>query len=554
MPSGPNPFDDGDDPAASRPDNAWTPPPSGPVPRPDGVPPARPSRAHRPNYLVRRAIVVGGVVAVLATASVVIGQLMGAGGNDDTSGAISARWNRIVLLDERTGRVVVTADDGEEIGRIESGLPSPTDSRVVEDSMLIVSADDVAVVDLERAGEQPTEAPTTDTAAATSPSTDATATSDAATDDTATSDTAGTDESDRDVPETDGTTTTFGFGADAVITPAGSALTMIAPRADGGRGILVHGPSGDTIDTDSFVPVVGARYEFASSRATPSGRDVLVTDSGNFASVLFSFDADAPSFFPGLALAVDDDVVITAQNVGTDATVNVFDHAGDALATGRTPAVRAGMIAGDRAVLITVDGDVITMDLASGDTSDGDQLDVGAITAGYVTASGDRLVVSGAEGTAVVADDAEAIGTYPGVRLADDDVPPTGSQCIALVPLVADPEPQLTVVDTSDASAIVDTVDAGVTAAGPERTPLRADASGCTIAIPTPSGFELLTTAGTQQVPTDDVLVSLAPDAASVVVERSGRLLLVDPFAASAEAAAPLDVGREGGIVHFTQS
>ena len=40
-------------------------------------------------------------------------------------------------------------------------------------------------------------------------------------------------------------------------------------------------------------------------RGAPSGRDVLITDSGNFQSVLFSFDRDEPSYFPGRALAVD---------------------------------------------------------------------------------------------------------------------------------------------------------------------------------------------------------------------------------------------------------
>jgi hypothetical protein len=542
MPSGPRPFDDGDDPASSWPDNAPPPPSSESSPRPDDRPAA--SR-NRPNYLVRRAIVVGGVVAVLATASVVIGQLMGSGGSGDTSGAILAEWNRIVLLDERTGRVTVMDEEGEVLGRLDSGVDTPTGSGVVENSMMIISTDNVAVLDLDRAGDESTDTPTTDAVPTTAPSTDPT---DSAADPTDSA----SDE--RPEPDTNGATTTFGFGADGVITPAGSALTMIAPRADAGRGVLVHGPSGDIIDTDSFAPVVGARYEFATSRATPSGRDVLVTDSGNFQSVLFSFDADAPSFFPGLALAVDDDVVITAQNVGTDATINVFDHAGDALVTGRTPAVRAGMVAGDRAVLITVDGAVIIMDLSSGDTSDGDELEVGTIAAGYVSTSGDRLVVSGADGTALVTADAEKIGTYAGALLADVGRPPTGSQCVALVPAAVDPEPQLRVVDTTDGSSIVDTVDAGVTAEGSERVQLRADASGCTIAIPTSSGFELVTPDGTQLIPTNDTLVAMAPDASRVVVERTGRLLLVDPFTESGDGVAPIDVGREGGVIHFTQS
>ena len=67
--------------------------------------------------------------------------------------------------------------------------------------------------------------------------------------------------------------------------------------------MIVHGPSGDTIDTDTFAPVVGARYEFASARSSASGRDVLVTDSGNFQSVLLSFDRDPDTREPTVEIA-----------------------------------------------------------------------------------------------------------------------------------------------------------------------------------------------------------------------------------------------------------
>ena len=469
-------------------------------------------------------------MAVIATASVVIGQLMGSGADTTSSGAVPAEWNRVVLLDGRNGQVTVVAADGAEVGRINSGLRAPTGSAVAGEAMLITSSDDMAVVDLGRTDE-----------------------------------------------DADDTTSTFGFGAEGVVTPAGSALAMIAPRADGGRGVIVHGPSGDWFDTDSFVPVVGARYEFADARATPSGRNVLVTDSGNFQSVLFSFERDEPSFFPGLALAVADDIVVTAQNVGTDATVNVFAHTGEQLTTAQTPSVRAGMVAGDSIVLVTVDGDVITMDAATGETSDRADLDIGTISSGYVTTSGDRLVVEGADGTAVVDDAAATIGTYPATRVPVPGRPSTGSQCVALVPVAADPEPQLTVVDFVDGNSIVDTVDAGVVAAEAEPTPLVTDASGCTIAIATSSGIQLMTGDGVEFVATDDTLIALTPDASQFVIERSGRLLLLDVSVATTDTAAdegegegesesesdeaddtgdgtaPIDVGREGATVHFTE-
>ncbi len=516
MPSGPSLFDDAGDPTGG--DHLA----DAPEPPAHSGEPTRRSPTGRPNYLIRRAVVVGGVVAVLATASVVIGQLMGSGAIDTSSGAVPADWNRVALLDERSGLVTVTDERGEEIGRIESGAAGATDAGVVEHSMLIASPDVVAVLDLDRASDEPASEPVTSD----SPSADSVPT-----------DGAGGDAD-------GGATSAFAFGAERVTTPTGSALTLIASRSDGGRAVLLHGPSGDVIDTDSFAPVVGARYESASAQATASGRDVLVTDSGNFQSVLISFDRDEPSFFSGLGLAVDDDIVVTAQNVGPAATISVFDHSGEQLTTGRTDSVRAGMIVDDRVILITVDGLVVTLDTETGDTDEGEQLDIGTVESGDVTTSGDRLVVSGTAGTAVVGDDAGTVGTYPEAGLTDDGHPPTGSQCVTLATLGDDSEPDLTVVDLADGSIVAD---------ASASAPTYADASGCTIAVTTSSGFDLITPDGSEPVQTSDTLVALAPDASTVVLAGAGRLTMVDALATD-PPMPPIDLGRQGRAVFFTRS
>jgi hypothetical protein len=305
--------------------------------------------------------------------------------------------------------------------------------------------------------------------------------------------------------------------------------------------VLAHGPSGDVIDTDTFAPVVGARYEFDGARSSPSGRDVLVTDSGNFQSVLISFDRDEPSFFPGLALAVDADLVVTAQNVGSDATINVFDHAGELVTTGRTSSVRAGMITDAGVVLVTVEGVVVTMSSSSGDTSDGARLDIGTIESGSVTPAGDRLVVTGETGTALVGADGDVIASYDAQRPALD-LPLIGATCFTTV--TADvAEPQVAVADTTDGTVIVE-------ANGSE--PLLSDASGCTVVTTTPSGYDLLSAEGVRQFETDDTVLSLSLDGTALAVERDGRIALVgsDPDAAT----DPIDLGPRGRTVHFTQA
>ena len=433
---------------------------------------------------------VGGVVAVLVTASIVVGQLIGSGSDEPASGAISADWNRIVLVDDRTGRVIVDDADGEELARIESGVRNPTDTAIVDSTLTVTGTDSIAVIDV------------------------------------------GTETVDE-----------FELGADRIVGPAGSALTVIAPRADGGRALIVHGPSGDVIDTDAFAPVVGARYEFADSRASASGRDVLVTDSGNFQSVLFSFDRDEPSFFPGLALAVDSELVVTAQNVGNDATVSVFDHTGESIATGRTPSVRAGMISDSGVVLVTVDGAVVIMSASDGEISDETQLDVGAIQSGDVATSGGHLVVTGASGTAIVDATATVVAALEEQRPTGDGQAPTGSTCLATITTIDDLDPQIAVIDLADGNVLVE-------AAGTE--PVLTDASGCTAGVSTSVGFDLLGADGVQQFRNDDTLLALSLDGMSAATERDGRVVLV--ASDGEDDAAPIDLGPRGRTVHFTQA
>ena len=476
MPSPPDLFDDEDG--------------LGPEPEPAAVASSDASQGGRgsPNYLIRRAVVVGGVVAVLATASIVVGQLIGSGSQESTSGGISTDWNRIVLVDNRTGRVIVDDEQGEEVARIESGVRTPNASAIVDSTLIVAGTDKVAVVDV---------------------------------------DSELVDE--------------FDLGSESIVRPSGSALTLLAPSPDSARAVLAHGPTGDVIDTDTFAPVVGARYEFRDARSSPSGRDVLVTDSGNFQSVLISFDRDEPSFFPGLALAVDDDLVVTAQNVGNDATINVFDHDGEPVTTGRTSSVRAGMVTDAGVVLVTVDGAIVTMSPSSGDTSEGAQLDIGTVESGSLSPTGDRLVAIGATGTALIGADGAVIASYDAQRPAGDG-PLVGSTCFATVTDDA-AETQIAVVDTTDGSVPVE-------ASGSE--PLLSDASGCIVAITTPAGYDLLTAEVVRRFTTDDTPLSLSLDGATVAVERDARVVLVgsDPD----DSADPIDLGPRGRTVHFTQA
>jgi hypothetical protein len=193
-------------------------------------------------------------------------------------------------------------------------------------------------------------------------------------------------------------------------------------------------------------------------------------------------------------------------------------------------------------VLVTVEGVVVTMSTSSGDTSDGARLDIGTIESGSVTPGGDRLVVTGATGTALVGADGELIASFDAQRPAGD-LPLIGSTCFTTVTADDTAEPRIAVVDATDGSVLAES-------SGSE--PLFSDASGCTVATTTPSGYDLVSAEGVSQFETDDTALALSLDGAAVAVERDGRLALAgsDPDAAT----DPIDLGPRGRTVHFTQA
>ena len=448
-----------------------------------------------PNYLFRRAIAVGAVVAVIATGAIVAGRLIGGDESSTSSGGVPNDWNRVVLVNERTGQLLVNDADGETKLRISTDARLPTDIGVVDTMLMLSTPDQVAIVDL---SDESVELLNLET------------------------------------------------NADGVTMPSGSALTLIAADTSGQRAVIGHGPTQEQLDTDFFAPVTGARYDFGLTRSDPSGRHLLVTDSGNFQSVLFSFDRDEPSFFPGLALAVNEELVVTAQNVGNDATVSVFDHAGEQISSGRTPSVRAAMIAGNQVVLVTVDGEVLSLSAGSGNVSSGDQLEIGTVQVGHVATSGDRLIVVGSAGTAIISTNGNILGEFEGAALHDtglDKLAPRRSRCLVLSRSSAR---EILLVDMEDGSTVAEAPVSGTAFAS---------ADGCTAAATTADGFEMITADGNTANEVEGDIAALSPDGAAVVAEDSGRLDLIQTStgSASADPATAVDMGRSGQLLSFAQ-
>lgn len=465
-----------------------------------------PSGGRRPNYLARRAAVVGAAVVAVAVTAVVVGRIVGGGDDETATGAASSEWNRIVVVDQRSGDVVLFDEDGNGEEPIES-LRNPAGQVVVGSTMVVVGDAATSVVDLD-----------------------------------------------------DGSTAEYELAGDDIVVPSGTTLTMIVPATDGGRAILVHGPSGETIDTDAAT-VTGARYDVTRAISSPTGRHVLMTDTGNFQTLLFSFDRDEPSYFPGLALAVDDHTVVTAQNVGADATINIFDHDGELLASGQTPSVRAAMLGGDVVQLVTAEGAVAAMSTSTGDLDEGIRLGVGAVESGTVLPTGDRLVVVGADGTQLIDAEGSSIAGLAGLRPFPDTGFLRGSTCITLSGTQDDAtaDEPTTDGDAAPGQAAVVLVDAR---SGDVGTPLQElpasidqTADGCSLLVPADDGFAVVTMDEVVERP-DGEPVAIAPDGAAAVVDLDGDLLLVTLADDGAdEPKEPVDLGTSSNrVVSFTQS
>ena len=454
-----------------------------------------------PNFLLRRAIVVGSVVALIAALAVGVGKLLERDHDSDTTGAAPAEWDTVVLIDDRTGQVILTDPSGEEQARFASGVRSATDALAVGPTLVVSSAEAAAVVDIATESSQNFD---------------------------------------------------FATSSAGVVMPAGSAATLLVGSSAGDRAVLVHGPSGDLIDTEASAAIAGAAYDVATAVASPSGREVLVTDSGNFQSVLFSFDRSEPSYFPGRALAVDDSLVVTTQTVGGESSVSVFDHDGETVTDARTASVRAGMIAGDHVILVTIDGDVLDLATSSGETSSIGTTTIAPIRSAAVSPTGDRLIVVGEGGTAIIDGHGDVIAEVFGAVPIETGINELATRTAACVVVLDQVDAGMTVVSLDDGSVVAEADDPNGAAAGD----ILASADGCTAATPAGHGVTIVAAdhVGTIAGTTD--LRSLAPDAAAIVVATEARLQL-QPVATgdssdASEADEPADLGPDSRLVLFT--
>lgn len=340
------------------------------------------------------------------------------------------------------------------------------------------------------------------------------------------------------------------------------ALVLISAPPSTGDLLIIDGTTGRQIDVARAADQRNPLLLADSIRADPTGRSFAIGDGRNFQTLVVSFDAidgidDDVVFFPGVPLAISDDLVVTAATVGQSAELGLFDRDGSRRQAITSDRPIGGVIDGERFVYVTADGRVLSAQ-RSEPTEVGiipipGSDDVREVTA---VANGQRMLVTGERFSAVVALDGELL--HLANRPAGQHTAPANYswRCAPML--------------NNSVVSIIDLVDG--TTVGEARLgagePADADqpfdvisADGCAVAI----GDRIISATGATTIVGEVRSIALAPDGtAAVVTARSGDTGLIRWATSGALATnggsapepidpEPIPLGARPGLIGFVE-
>jgi hypothetical protein len=319
---------------------------------PDAHEPGRASRSNgQPNYQLRRALVGLAAVAVLAGAAVVA--LLVVRDTDDTVDDLEPAWNAVAVVDQFSGAVTVFGTTGEQTAALDgAGRVLEVHSRGAR--LALVGPAQITLA--EAGGGDPLVVPV-----------------------------------DR--------------ARTAARLPTNRSLTFVMSAPGGGNVVVIDGGSGAQLDIGAIAGQASPLLFAESLVADRDGRRFAVGDGRNFQTIVVDFDTEVATFYPGVPLALDDDMVITSTNIGNRAELGFFDTEGTRQGTVPTARTVGGVIDGERFVYVTVTGEVLA---ATAGDDEPDELGTLAVPAGdqvrwaRPALDGQRLVVAGDRFWAVV--------------------------------------------------------------------------------------------------------------------------------------------------------
>jgi hypothetical protein len=300
--------------------------------------------------------------------------------------------------------------------------------------------------------------------------------------------------------------------------PTNRSLTFVLAQRGGGNIVVIDGDTGAQLDIGATAGQSSPLLFADSLVADRDGRRFAVGDGRNFQTIVVDFGSEVATFFPGVPLALGDDLVITSTNIGNRAELGFFDAEGNRQGTVATARTVGGVIDGDRLVYVTVTGEVFA---ATAGDDEPEALGTVTVPAGdqlrwaLPALDGQRLVMAGDRFWALV--DLEGSTLHLNSFTAERDAiapwytwrcaPAGGSGGFqAIIDL-----------DTGDVAADLDNADVA-----------SVSIDGCGVEAVRDDVRTLVSATGRRELPAATRSAVISPDGrAAVVVDTSGRSRLV---------------------------
>jgi hypothetical protein len=453
-----------------------------PWPAPDAQ--RRFRNGRRPNYALRRVIVIVGVFALAASGVVAWSLLRDEGGSEGS--AAGRGWDLVVTQDMSSRTITVHDASGkplENLDSIETDFLGVADSGVPGTALVglagDVEIDGIGVLDLRTGRIRPIEI------------------------------------GDRDLTRLGAT----GWWLAAEAT--GTALELLDVR---GRTLvdLFELAGIDPAVDEPIAPGAGVRIE-------PEGRVLAFSEFRSSSTVVVDTEARTAVTVPGDLADLTATRVATTTNRGDTALLDLSDAAGERLGTAEVPRPAGVLIVDDDTVLtIALDGSMRTIDFSGDDPSVSELPDIsaelpadrGELFSGTRTADGTRLAVQGEGFVAVV----DSVGNLVGVV----DVPIEGQYGVQFGPtrptcfvIGGTPTQPTLVVDATTATVVAEFEPGAVFGSTDDQ---------CTLAVSNASGTRSQVRGPDTEATVEAGVRALAPDGSALIEadRTAARLFILD--------------------------
>lgn len=410
-----------------------------------------------PNFLIRRTLVVAGVVAAVAVVAIVVGRVIGGDDSSSDSTPEAAEWDTIVVLEADEIRLV-DPESGDESGSYDADDDLLDAQSLVAGTVLVTMNDAGNIVQTDL---------------------------------------------------TDGSQRRGRSGPDqTLIISRDNPEIAIAGNDRGGDVTIIDTRDRSVLSVADVAGLDDPLIFIADVLVNPAGTHVAVPVPNAFQSVVIDLEEETAQARGGRVIAIDDERVVTEQPAGSESELEFYDLAGERLGSADVPAPRATLLRDDGRILSVSETGVVSRVDADGSIDD-----VGVLTdpderpvdiaGGADAADGDRLVAIGSRNTYVVNADGEQLGA---VRGSPPAVVGGAARCVVVAPPSSATVPTR-VIDLETGAALVEVEDGFTTGDSYD---------GCTVAFQG-SEPQLLSDGELTEVDADSI-ATVAPDGRGYVV------------------------------------